>query len=101
LLKLIEGGLSARDGALCSVKDRVYAEGQRRIEAAGVARYQARERLTGLPMPHHLKVLKLQIEFATSAIATLSPLPADYMSDRYWPALEARATTGEATRVSG
>jgi hypothetical protein len=50
-------------------------------------------------MPAHVKVFKLQVEFAITALSKLNPLPSDYMRDGYWPSLvEERVISTEATR---
>ncbi len=72
----------------------VAREGRRRLREAGVERYEAREILTGLPMPTTVRAFKVQMEFAVQALSTLNPLPADYMSDGYWPEYEGATRIG-------
>ena len=97
MLKVIEGGLS---GSLTDANREhvgsVAQEGQRRLREAGIDRYEAREKVTGVPIPAGLRIFKLQIEFAVEALSTLSPLPADYESDGYWPAKQQATPTGVA-----
>lgn len=86
MFRVIEGGqgLSGKQ-ELCDEPNRVLEEGRRRLRDAGVDRYEIRERVTGIPMPSALRNFKLQVEFAASALAQLSPLPPDYRQDGYWP----------------
>ena len=96
LLRVIEGGLhcpAAQDCASDAVV-KLRGEGQRRLRQAGIERYESRQRVTGRAIPPSLKFFKLQIEFAVQALSQMSPLPADYMSDRYWPLHENRADLG-------
>lgn len=94
MFRVIEGG---RGGAsvqrlLTDPKGAVICEGQRRLQAAGLERFEARERLTGDPVPRDLRNFKLQIEFAVEALSSLTPIPADIEADTYWPSLQERAT---------
>ncbi|MBB3595897.1 hypothetical protein FHX08_006317 [Rhizobium sp. BK529] len=96
MFRVIEGGLhcpAAQDCASDAVL-KLRGEGQRRLRQAGIERYESRQRVTGHAIPPSLKFFKLQIEFAVQALSQLSPLPADYMSDRYWPLHENRADLG-------
>lgn len=92
LFKVIEGGLRApaREEFRSAVSE-VFEEGRRRLNAAGVDRFEARERVTGLPMPSEVRHYKLQTEFTMSALARLDPVPPDFSDDAYWPKLEERA----------
>jgi len=87
VFRVIEGGYAspAPQGRILDARSQVHAEGQRRLQAAGVQRYESRERLAGIPMPSSFKHFKLQIEFAMAALSQLEPVPADYMLDGYWP----------------
>ncbi|MBW9118112.1 hypothetical protein JNB88_31350 [Rhizobium cauense] len=90
MFRLIEGG-KAVPFAVEEVWDRqsmVVAEGRRRLQAAGVERYETRERVAGIAMPKSLKYFKLQVDFAVVALTQLSPIPVDYMLDGYWPKLD-------------
>lgn len=91
LFRVIEGGRggpSEDDPNCADTASLVHSEGQRRMAAAGLARFEARERITGIPMPQALKIFKVQIEFAITALSRLCPLPADYRSDGYWPTMD-------------
>lgn len=89
---VIEGGLgqagaeasgSFRRQAL-DVED-IEAEARRRLKAIKLDEWRTREFVSGYPMPADIKHLALQIEFAAQALARLSPIPADFDSDVYWP----------------
>lgn len=92
VLVLIRGGRD--ETAICNIEVRlgidpgpedVREEAARRIRVLGFEAWQTREFMSGRPMPSHIKSLKLQIEFACNAIARLSPIPADFADDAYWP----------------
>lgn len=82
-LRVIEGGRHA--GGVPTAED-VRREAARRIRAAGFDEAAVREFMTGQPMPDWLKYFKLKVEFAGEALSRLKPIPADFRSDRYWPA---------------
>jgi hypothetical protein len=63
----------------------VEAEARRRKGMAGLDEWQLREYVTGLPIPSDLRNLCLQIDYAAQAISRLSPIPADFTDDIYWP----------------
>ena len=94
MFKVIQGGRSDYPAEEARVDQtwQILAEGQRRLQAAGLERYEARERITGVPTPRELRNFKLQLEFAIEALSRLSPVPADITSDRYWPLLDERVT---------
>jgi hypothetical protein len=81
-LMVIEGG--RRETAPTS--EDVRREAARRIRAAGFDEAAVRAFMTGRPMPDGLRYYKLKVEFAAGALARLTPIPADFRSDRYWPA---------------
>jgi hypothetical protein len=88
-LAVIDGGLSyagqnERSGERIRVED-VEAEARRRMREGRVSEWRTREFITGTPMPSDVKYLELQIDFAARAICKLSPIPADYADDLYWP----------------
>jgi hypothetical protein len=80
---VIEGG---RHASGVPTPEDVRREAARRIKAAGFDEAAVREFMTGRAMPDWLKYFKLKVEFAGDALARLSPIPADFRSDRYWPA---------------
>jgi hypothetical protein len=82
-LVVIEGG--RRTGGVPIVQD-VRREAARRIKAAGYDQAAVQAFMSGRAVPDWLKYFKLQVEFAGDALARLSPIPADFRSDRYWPA---------------
>lgn len=63
----------------------VHAEAHRRKGVAGLDEWQVREYVTGTPIPADLRNLCLQIDYAAQAISRLSPIPADFADDIYWP----------------
>lgn len=63
----------------------VQAEARRRLRAIKLEEWRVREFVTGRPMPDNVRHLALQIEFAAQAIGRLSPIPADFAKDVYWP----------------
>ena len=87
---IIEGGrdLARHDGRDDSEPVRpedVEAEAARRLRQGKVNEWRTREFVTGHPMPPDIKYLELQIDFAARAICKLSPIPADFADDLYWP----------------
>ena len=70
--------------ARASVED-VEAEARRRLRGLKVNEWRTREFITGRPMPEDICQMAQQIEFAAQAIARLSPIPADFDDDVYWP----------------
>jgi hypothetical protein len=88
MFRVIEGGL----GGATIVKgpadaEDVRREAARRLRVAGYDDAATRSFVTGRPLPDGLKYLKLQMEFSAAALAKLSPVPADFRDDRYWPTL--------------
>ena len=65
----------------------VDAEARRRKAALKLDEWQMREYVTGRQMPEGIRHLALQIDFAANAISRLSPIPADFADDIYWPSL--------------
>ena len=87
-LSVIEGGLfyaQGQDGAKPVRPEDVEAEAARRMREGKVNEWRVREFVTGHPMPPDVKYLELQIDFALRAICKLSPIPADFADDLYWP----------------
>tara|TARA_R110002020_G_scaffold28563_5_gene90898 strand:- start:6452 stop:6751 length:300 start_codon:yes stop_codon:yes gene_type:complete len=68
----------------------VEAEARRRLRAIRLNEWRTREFITGQPMPDDIRHYALQVEYAATAIARLSPIPADFDSDVYWPRLWTR-----------
>jgi hypothetical protein len=67
-----------------SVAD-VEAEARRRLRSVKLNEWRTREFVTGQPVPDQIRHFALQVEFAAQAISHLSPIPADFDSDIYWP----------------
>lgn len=63
----------------------VEAEARRRLRACRIDEWRSREFITGRAMPYDIRHFALQVDFAASAICRLSPIPADFDSDIYWP----------------
>ena len=75
--------------AVVSVED-VEAEARRRLRTIKLNEWRTREFITGQPMPDDVRHYALQVDYAATAIARLSPIPADFDSDVYWPRLWSR-----------
>ncbi|HTM77394.1 MAG TPA: hypothetical protein VL133_07170 [Devosia sp.] len=89
-LAVIQGGLShAQQGRRAQNHairpEDVEAEAARRRRDGKVDEWRVREFITGHTMPPDIKYLELQIDFAAQAICRLSPIPADFADDLYWP----------------
>lgn len=63
----------------------VEAEAWRRKRAVGLDEFRMREYVTGQPVPEQINQLCRQIELAAAALMLLSPIPADYRDNIYWP----------------
>jgi hypothetical protein len=63
----------------------VEAEANRRLRSVKLNEWRTREFITGQSMPAHIRHFALQVGFAAEAISRLSPIPADFDSDVYWP----------------
>lgn len=67
------------------VVEDVEAEARRRLRSVRLNEWRTREFITGQPMPEEVRHFALQVDFAANAISRLSPIPADFDSDVYWP----------------
>jgi hypothetical protein len=67
-----------------SVED-VEAEARRRLRYLKLDQWRSREFITGRPMPEVIQHLVQQIDLASRALSRMSPIPADYYDDIYWP----------------
>lgn len=63
----------------------VQREARRRLKSLKIEEWRVREFVTGTPVPDNIRHLAMQIEYAAQAIGRLSPIPADYADDVYWP----------------
>ena len=63
----------------------VQYEARRRLKSLKIEEWRVREFVTGTPVPDNIRHLALQIEYAAQAIGRLSPIPADFADDVYWP----------------
>ena len=85
-LRVIEGGLSNLGGAETGTDRRdVAAEAKRRLDAIGYDRLAARERVTGAAIPAAIRHFRLQVEYVTTILSNLDPVPVDFRADAYWP----------------
>lgn len=98
MFRVIEGGLSKSKSVAQNKNKCIEAEGQRRLREAGVDRFLAREKLTGVAMPSTMRVFMLQVEFAVESLSKLSPIPMNIMEDGYWPTYD-RAAPCEAALI--
>jgi len=90
VFRVVDGGRSgaAPDRTAQDGQGKLRQEGERRLKATGYDRFEARERVAGIPVPVALKHFKLQLEFTIGSLSRLEPLPADYMLDGYWPSTD-------------
>ncbi|WP_086469516.1 hypothetical protein [Devosia lucknowensis] len=63
----------------------VENEARRRKSLLRLDEWELREFVTDRPVPEHIVQLCVQIDLAAAALARLSPIPADYADDLYWP----------------
>lgn len=78
-------GLGSPSGAVYVYVEDVEAEARRRLRSCHIDEWRRRESISGAPMPEHVSHYALQVAFAAAAISRLSPIPADFDSDIYWP----------------
>ncbi|WP_169684206.1 hypothetical protein [Rhizobium sp. 57MFTsu3.2] len=88
MFRVIAGGRQKEQERVTEEPCKILQEGHRRLRKADIQRYEARERVAGIPMPLSLKHYKVQVEYVIAALSKLDPLPPDYMSDGYWPSFE-------------
>ena len=87
----IVGGDAATDIRRWPCREDVRQEAQRRINASGYTRYRAKSLATGAAIPEPIHHFALQVNYVAEALSRLMPIPEDFQSDFYWPALEAVA----------
>jgi hypothetical protein len=87
MFRVIEGGLGGATivSGPADAED-VRREAARRLKAAGYQEAVTRSFVTGRPLPDKLKYLKLKLDYAASTLMRTLPVPADFRSDKYWPA---------------
>ena len=86
MFSVIEGGRESSSAKLeTGLLGSVDQEAHRRLRAAGSEKYEARERLAGLPLPNAYKHFKLQIEYTITALMRTDPSSVDFTNDKYWP----------------
>lgn len=78
------GRLGQGKGAPACAGD-VEAEAWRRKAALRLDEWRMREFVTGLPVPDEVSQLCYQIDLAVAALERMSPIPADFRDDVYWP----------------
>ena len=84
----IVGGTSALEARQWPCREDVRLEAQRRLNASGYTRHRARALARGADMPDMIRHFALQINFVVEKLTTLKPIPKDFQSDIYWPALD-------------
>jgi hypothetical protein len=85
----VVGGSSAVEARRWPCREDVRLEAQRRLNASGYTRHRARSLATGTDIPDPVKHFALQINFVVEKLTLLKPIPQDFQSDIYWPALQA------------
>lgn len=63
----------------------VENEARRRKGLLRLDEWQLRQYVTDRPVPEHVAQTCRQIDLAAAALARLSPIPADFADDLYWP----------------
>ena len=63
----------------------VLQEARRRKASLNLDEWQLRQYVTDRPVPDHIVQMCRQIDLAAAALARLSPIPADFRNDLYWP----------------
>ena len=84
----VVGGYAAEAARQWPCRDDVRQEAQRRINASGYTRHRAKALATGTVIPDTIRHFALQVNYVAEALAVLKPIPEDFQSDVYWPALE-------------
>ena len=84
----IVGGDAATDVRRWPCRDDVRQEAQRRLNASGYTRARARALATGSAIPEAIRHFALQVGYVADTLAALTPIPQDFQSDRYWPAVD-------------
>ncbi|SMQ65166.1 hypothetical protein SAMN06295905_1156 [Devosia lucknowensis] len=79
----LQVGLARRGQTVDAVQ--VENEARRRKSLLRLDEWELREFVTDRPVPEHIVQLCVQIDLAAAALARLSPIPADYADDLYWP----------------
>ncbi|ODT65052.1 MAG: hypothetical protein ABS75_32945 [Pelagibacterium sp. SCN 63-23] len=65
--------------------EEVESEAWRRKARLNLDEWRMREYVTGRPAPGRVTQLCREIELAAAALQRMSPIPADYADDVYWP----------------
>ena len=84
----VVGGYAAEGARQWPCRDDVRQEAQRRINASGYTRHRAKALATGAMIPDTVRHFALQVNYVAEALSVLKPIPEDFHSDVYWPALE-------------
>ncbi|QQR40654.1 hypothetical protein [Devosia rhizoryzae] len=63
----------------------VEQEARRRKQGLAIDEWQLREFVSGVPLPERLVQLCRQIDLASAALSRMSPIPANFADDVYWP----------------
>ena len=65
--------------------DEVESEARRRKASLRLDEWELRQYVTDRPVPEHIVQMCAQIDLAAAALVRLSPIPADFADDLYWP----------------
>jgi hypothetical protein len=84
----VVGGYAAEATRQWPCRDDVRQEAQRRINASGYTRYRAKALATGVMIPDAIRHFALQVNYVAEALSVLKPIPEDFQSDVYWPAID-------------
>lgn len=84
----VVGGTSVAEARRWPCREDVRLEAQRRLNASGYTRHRARALATGAEIPETIRHFALQINFVADQLTALKPIPQDFQSDLYWPALD-------------
>jgi hypothetical protein len=65
--------------------DEIESEARRRKAMLKLDEWELRQYVTDRPVPEHIVQMCVQIDLAAAALSRLSPIPADFADDLYWP----------------
>lgn len=85
----VGGQVSTGQAQRWPCRDDVRQEAQRRLNASGYNRHRARALATGKDMPEAIHDYALEIALVSEKLIMQKPIPEDYQSNTYWPALRA------------
>ena len=82
-----EPALQSRQVSAKVCPEDVQREANRRRRLLRLDEHRVQEFVTGHPMPHAIVETARHIEYAAQALCRLTPIPADYDNDVYWPGM--------------